>query len=52
MKLIGKIVCLFKGHKRGKRVYGHPSATAYSDNVRIYACPRCSNETRYKVKPS
>lgn len=44
MKLIGRIVCMFKGHRRGVRVFtpdgGH----------RVFACPRCGNERRYKER--
>lgn len=45
MKLVGKIICLFKGHRRGKLVRVSPGVHL------IYACPRCGRETRYKVKP-
>jgi hypothetical protein len=51
MKLIGRIVCLFKGHRRGKRLF--PSslpADLYAAGFDYYACPRCGRETRYKVK--
>jgi transcription elongation factor Elf1 len=44
MKLLGKLVCLFAGHKRGKFV----REDSFHD--RYYACPRCNHETRYKAK--
>jgi transcription elongation factor Elf1 len=47
MKLIGRIVCLFKGHKRGKR---QPINSPADVEVAIFACPRCGHQTRYKVK--
>ena len=47
MKLIGRIVCFFKGHKRGKFIR---EADIDGDLYRLYNCPRCERETRYKVK--
>lgn len=43
MRLIGRVVCLFKGHKRG--VF---SGEAFL--YKYFKCPRCGRETRYKVK--
>jgi predicted RNA-binding Zn-ribbon protein involved in translation (DUF1610 family) len=48
--IFGRIVCFFKGHKRGKRIgfsFGHQPV---STNFRHFQCPRCGRETRYKVK--
>jgi hypothetical protein len=49
MKLIGRIVCLFKGHRRGRLVgeQRHPSSAL---TIKVFACVRCGRETRYKVK--
>lgn len=49
MKLIGKLTCLFKGHKRGKfvrfdRIQDEPPIL-----MKVYACPRCLRETRYST---
>jgi len=41
--IFGRIVCLFKGHRRGKFV-------EETELERIYACSRCGRETRYRVK--
>lgn len=48
MRLIGRIVCFFKGHKRGKLV-GY-STDPQQPKVKIFQCPRCGNVTTYKVK--
>lgn len=47
MKL-GRFICALPkwmggGHRRGKLI-------ETTELERIYACPRCSNETHYKVK--
>lgn len=41
--MIAKLICLFKGHKRGKFVRAEENG-----RVKVYGCPRCSRETRYK----
>lgn len=41
--MIGKLICFFKGHKRGKLV-------SQVGDLRTFHCPRCGHETRYKVK--
>jgi hypothetical protein len=48
MKLIGRIVCLLNGHKRGKLVTVDSPLNLLP--YRAFACPRCGRETRYKVK--
>ena len=48
--IFGKIVCLFKGHKRGKLKLHDPDPLALRGETKTYACPRCGHETRYKVK--
>lgn len=54
--IFGKVVCFFKGHKRGRFVHG-PISAGISLNgpvtirpYNVFACPRCGRETRYKVK--
>lgn len=52
MRLIGRIVCLFRGHRRGVRA---PAKDTKTDFGRIttheaYECPRCGRETRYRYK--
>lgn len=37
-KWIGRIICRFKGHKRGRY---SPTEDDMVFNVRTYACPRC-----------
>jgi hypothetical protein len=56
--IFGRIVCLFKGHRRGKEA--DLKGDGYSDDrrvlqargagMRLLRCPRCGHETRYKVK--
>lgn len=43
--MISKLICLFKGHKRGKRVREEENG-----RVKFFACPRCSRETSYRGK--
>jgi hypothetical protein len=51
MKLIGRIVCLFKGHRRGVALLPtDPPHVPGDQNVKRFRCPRCGRETRYKVK--
>ena len=60
MKLLGKVICAFAGHRRGREVKlvgdgvtdDTAAAQASIDRVRLFRCPRCNgNERRYKVKP-
>jgi len=44
-RLIGKLICWRKGHLRG-------TLRSYSATQKVFACPRCGRETRYKVKPA
>ena len=39
--MIGRLICLFKGHRRGKLVRA-------DGEFNIYACPVCSREKKYK----
>lgn len=48
--ILGRVVCFFKGHKRGKFV--PQVGDFYNPNEKLFKCPRCGHETRYKVKPS
>jgi DNA-directed RNA polymerase subunit RPC12/RpoP len=50
MKLIGRIVCWAKGHRRGVQV-GAIGQESMGNRERLFACPRCGHKTRYKVKP-
>lgn len=43
--MIAKLICLLKGHKRGKRVRAEEHG-----RVKFFACPRCGRETSYKSK--
>ena len=44
--MIGRLICWWtKKHKRGKRI-----ATEDNGATKVYACPRCKRETRYKAK--
>lgn len=53
------LACKFHGHKRGKFLREEGGDTFYiegdephrTERERVYACPRCGRETRYKVKP-
>jgi len=43
-------ICWLLGHRRGKlnrKVTPDDGASIW----RVYACPRCGRETRYRVKP-
>ncbi len=47
---LGRFICALPkwiggGHLRGMRVFTPDGAH------RVFACPRCGNETRYKEKP-
>jgi hypothetical protein len=48
MKLIGRIVCLFKGHRRGK--FAHQGIVIDGARLRTYRCERCGAEWRRKIK--
>lgn len=50
-KLLGKLACLFSGHKRGifSRFDKADADTAAITVFKVYACPRCGHETRYKA---
>jgi len=45
LRIIGRLICVFKGHLRGKRVASHENGS-----VKVYACPRCGRKTSYPVK--
>lgn len=49
MKLIGRLICWFKGHKRGKLLTSVFDARI-GKNVTVYACPRCGRQSIYKTK--
>lgn len=45
--MIGKLICWWTGkHRRGKFL----RVDHGSEQFNVYACPRCSRETRYKVR--
>lgn len=41
--MIAKLICWWRGHKRGRPV-------RIENGVRVLSCPRCGRETRRKVK--
>ena len=43
MKLIGRLICLYSGHRRGKLVHADESHN-------YCACPRCGRRKQYKRK--
>ena len=43
--MIGRIVCYFKGHLRGKRIESLDNGA-----TKRFQCPRCSRITSYKAK--
>lgn len=43
--MLAKLICFFKGHKRGKRVESLSNGT-----VKVFECPRCGRRTEYKAK--
>lgn len=45
--MISKIVCFFKGHKRGKRV---GEATDITNGKKNFYCPRCGARWSRKAK--
>ena len=47
--MIGKLICFFNGHKRGRLVASVFDAKI-GKQVQTYACPRCGHATVYKVK--
>lgn len=44
--IFGKLICKFRGHKRGKLVSIQPHPVSGFNHV--YHCPRCSRQTVYK----
>jgi transcription elongation factor Elf1 len=48
VKWMGRVVCAVLGHRRGKRIFGITVGTQKPE--KIFKCPRCGRETRYKVK--
>jgi predicted RNA-binding Zn-ribbon protein involved in translation (DUF1610 family) len=47
--MIGKLICFFKGHKRGKLVASVFDAKI-GKQVTEYSCPRCGRIKTYKAK--
>lgn len=45
MKIIGRLLCKVRGHKRGKRVSG----TTGSKHI-FFACPRCGAQWSRKAR--
>ena len=43
--MISKLICYFKGHKRGKLIRALDNG-----RVKFFACPRCSRETSLQGK--
>lgn len=43
--MISKLICFFRGHKRGKRVDSQDNG-----KLKVFACPRCGRRTEYKAK--
>jgi hypothetical protein len=41
--MIAKLICLWKGHKRGR-------LNRVENGQRVFSCPRCHRETSYKDK--
>lgn len=48
-KFIGKVICYFKGHRRGKLV-SQSLDTRDGKRTSTYACGRCGRRSVYKVK--
>jgi hypothetical protein len=42
-RLIARLVCRWKGHRRGRRIECQGNGT-----VKIFECPRCLRRTEYK----
>lgn len=45
--LIARLVCRFKGHKRGRLLRAEDNGT-----TKIFGCPRCNREKRYPQRKS
>lgn len=43
--MIGKILCWWKGHQRGKRI-----ESLENGQIKRFQCPRCKRVTTYKAK--
>jgi hypothetical protein len=43
-RLIGRLICKWKGHKRGRRV-----ECLDNGKVKVFECPRCERRTQYKA---
>jgi hypothetical protein len=49
--MFARLICWARGHKRGKlhRVEPH-GEPAQINLTKVFRCPRCKRETRYKMK--
>lgn len=47
--MLGRVICFFKGHRRGKEMT-HPVEAL--GGRRYFACPRCGRVTSYKLRDS
>ena len=50
--IFGRLVCLFKGHRRGKFIGTTMDRDGNFNGLKVYACPRCGREKKYKFKPA
>lgn len=49
-KLLGSLICRFRGHLRGKLVTDE-NLDEQGRVVRTFRCPRCARKTMYRQKP-
>jgi hypothetical protein len=50
--MIGKIICWWKGHKRGKRIKRVGIGADGNTDTAVFQCPRCSATWTRKAKPT
>ena len=48
--ILGRIICFFYGHRRGKPTDNSLGRHSQQTGVKVFQCPRCGRETRYKLK--
>lgn len=48
--MIARLICFFKGHKRGKRLTASMATTTSTSPVNTYECPRCRATWTRKAK--
>lgn len=48
--IFGRVICFFKGHKRGKPTVFDGNGNAALPGEKFFRCSRCGRVRKYKVK--